>query len=58
MKDEKATAAAREDARKARLARALRANIARRKTQAGAHRAGKADQRPPGIEAARDEPEA
>jgi len=40
------------DARKERLARQLRANLARRKAQARAKRAGEADQRPEGLESA------
>ncbi|WP_199190492.1 hypothetical protein [Nitratireductor sp. StC3] len=38
-------------ARKARLAGQLRANLARRKAQARARRAGEADQRPDGLDA-------
>jgi hypothetical protein len=38
--------------RKARLAGQLRANLARRKAQARARRAGEADQRPDGLDTA------
>ena len=40
------------DARAARLAEQLRANLARRKAQARARREGEADERPEGIAAA------
>ena len=57
MKDRKGTAAKGEDARKARLAEALRTNLAKRKAQTRARRAGDANQRPQGIEAAQAKPE-
>ena len=38
-----------EDRRKERLAQQLRANLARRKAQARAKRAGEADERPEGL---------
>jgi hypothetical protein len=41
-----------EDRRKERLAQQLRANLARRKAQARAKRAGEADERPEGLGAA------
>ena len=41
--------------RKARLAAELRANLARRKAQARSRRTGAADERPEGIDPARDE---
>ncbi|MAS06777.1 MAG: hypothetical protein CL534_19120 [Ahrensia sp.] len=41
-----------EDRRKDRLAQQLRANLARRKAQARAKRAGEADDRPEGLEPA------
>lgn len=40
------------DKRKDRLARQLRANLARRKAQARAKRAGEADERPDGLKGA------
>jgi hypothetical protein len=43
------------DARKARLAEQLRANLQRRKAQARARRTGEADERPEGIAAARQD---
>jgi hypothetical protein len=44
------------DARKERLARQLRANLARRKAQARAKRSGDADMRPDGLAATKDTP--
>jgi hypothetical protein len=41
-----------EDRRKERLAQQLRANLARRKAQARAKRAGEADERPEGLRVA------
>ncbi|MGB3390147.1 MAG: hypothetical protein WBA88_19435 [Pseudaminobacter sp.] len=43
------------DARKARLAEQLRANLQRRKAQARARRTGEADDRPEGITAANEQ---
>ena len=57
MKHRKGTASTSEDRRKARLAEALRANLAKRKAQTRARRAGEADQRPQGIGAAEARPE-
>jgi hypothetical protein len=42
----------REHRKKARLAEALRANLARRKSQTRARREGAADERPEGLQAA------
>lgn len=53
MKDKKGTATSSEEARKARSADALRANLLKRKAQTRARRAGEADSRPQGIEASR-----
>jgi hypothetical protein len=53
MKDKKGTATSSEEARKARSAEALRANLLKRKAQTRARRAGEADLRPQGIEASR-----
>jgi hypothetical protein len=50
--DQSGTGAGKGAERKARLAEALRANLARRKAQARARRAGEADQREEGIAAA------
>lgn len=44
---------AQKEARKARLAEQLRANLQRRKAQARARRTGEADERPEGIAAAK-----
>ncbi|MFU0503911.1 hypothetical protein [Pseudaminobacter sp. NGMCC 1.201702] len=44
---------AEKQARKARLAEQLRANLQKRKAQARARRTGEADNRPEGIEAAK-----
>ena len=44
------------DKRAAKLAEALRANLAKRKAQARARRAGEADQRADGLAAARTKP--
>lgn len=57
MKDQKGTATKSEEARKERSAEALRANLLRRKAQTRARRAGEADSRPQGIEAAKPDPE-
>ncbi|RUM98976.1 hypothetical protein EET67_04865 [Pseudaminobacter arsenicus] len=51
----KADISAQQDARKARLAEQLRANLQRRKVQARARRTGEADDRPEGIAAAKEE---
>jgi hypothetical protein len=45
----------RQEARKARLAEQLRANLQKRKAQARARRTGEADNRPEGIKAAGNE---
>jgi hypothetical protein len=51
----KTDSSAQKDARKARLAEQLRANLQRRKAQARARRTGEADDRPEGIAAAKEE---